>query len=353
MIYSMSGMETFETEPLSLSFTGDWVRTSQRAYGGSFSYGSRVISHNQQSNAYLTIATDYIEFYWLVNSENNYDWFEFYINGVREFRASGTNHSWTKFSKQLPSGEHTFRWRYMKDGSVTHGDDRAYIDNLVVSVVTRRYLIEDEGVMKTWSQTNQRYENVKITEGQTQVDVTPNQLTPQIFSAFGMESIHVSKQGLVNPQPKIYYFTNEDSIVSQCQNYRLSLTETVTSLPKIVVEITGRRLRNTISSISVDDLVSGSSSLQYALSKDKVTWYAFNTTSMEWQEVNITNDLDFAAKGLRKGDFLIIQQQHYEALFQIDDELYLALRFYKHEVTDQCQFKGMKINYSSPLDITI
>ncbi|WP_026673611.1 hypothetical protein [Alkalihalobacterium bogoriense] len=351
----MSGTETFEQDPFRFSFTGDWLRTNQRAYEGEYSYGSRIISHNQQSNAYLTIVTDYIEFYWFVSSENNYDWFEFYIDGVREFRASGTSNYWTKFSKQLPSGEHTFRWRYMKDGSVTHGDDRAYIDNLVLSIVSNRYFIEDEGIMKAWNNNSKMYEAIQIIDGQTQqpVNVTPNKLTDQIFMAYGMEEIQPSKQGLFDLQSKIHYFTNQDEIVNQPQNYCLKLTETVTSLPKVVVEKTARKLGNLIDTIIIDDFVTGSGDLQYALSKDSVTWFTFNVNTMEWQQVNIANDLDFTTKGMRKIDFQIIQKQHYEGLFQAQDDLYLAFRFYKEGLTDDCQFKGVKINYTSPLDITM
>jgi hypothetical protein len=350
----MPKIETFENETLIFNFTGDWERTTQRAYEGSYSYGSKDISHNEQSNAYLTIVTDYIEFYWYVSSESNYDWFEFYIDGNREIRQSGTS-GWNKFSKSLTKEEHTFHWKYYKDGSVSSGDDRAYIDNLILNIGETRYFIEDEGVMKVWNEINQQYEAVQIIDEQTQelVDLTPDKLTDEIFLNYGMESLEVSKQGLVDSQPKIYHFTNEDEVVSSPENFYLKLIETVKSLPKIVVEDVGRTLQQIISSIDIDDLVSGTGDLQYALSKDKITWYAFDTTNMVWQIVDITNDTDFAAKGMRKDDFGAITETNFGEIFQEGDEIYLAFRFFKGEETDECKFKGIRINYTSPLDITI
>jgi hypothetical protein len=350
----MPKIETFENETLIFNFTGDWERTTQRAYEGSYSYGSKDISHREESNAYLTIATDYIEFYWYVSSENNYDFFEFYIDGNREIRESGTS-GWNKFSKSLTKEEHTFHWKYYKDGSVSSGDDRAYIDNLVINIGETRYLIEDEGVMKVWNETNQQYESVQIIDEQTQelVDLIPDKLTEEIFLNYGMESLEVSKQGLVDSQPKIYHFTNEDEIVNQPEGFCLKLIETVKSLPKIVVENTGRTLQQTISSIAIDDLVSGTGDLQYALSKDKITWYTFDTTNTVWQVVDIADDTDFAAKGMRKDDFGAVTDTHYGEIFRAGDEMYLAFRFYKGEETDECKFKGLRINYTTPLDITI
>lgn len=350
----MPKIETFENEVLLFNFTGDWERTTQRAYDGSYSYTSRSISHSQQSNAYLTITTDYIEFYWYVSSESGYDHFEFYIDGSREIRESGTS-GWNKFSKSLIKQEHTFQWRYYKDGSVDRGDDRAYIDNLILNIGETRYFIEDEGILKVWNGTNQQYEGVQITDTQTQelVDLTQDKLTDEIFLNYGMEDLVISKQGLVDLQPKIYYFTDEDEIVNGPQNYHLKLIETVKSLPKIVVENSGRVLEQTISSIIIDDLVSGTGDLQYAISKDKLTWYAFDELNTLWQVVDITNDADFETKGMRKSAFSILSESNYGEIFSKGDSLYLAFRFFKGEESDKCNFLSVRINYTYPIYMDI
>lgn len=351
----MANRETFEVDTLKLPFTGDWIRTNQRAYEGSFSYGSRVISHNQQSNAYLNIVTDYIEFYWFVSSESGYDFFEFYIDGNREIRASGTNNSWSKFSKQLEKGEHTFRWRYFKDGSVSHGDDRAYIDNLIIQTAENRYLIEDGGTIKIWSGEENGYIPLEVEDEMTGelIEITSDLLTEELILSFGMEELPEHTEGLIGSNTRILFYTDDEEVVSNRENFRLKLTEAVKSLPKIAVEKTGRRLQEKISSIVIDDSTTGLSDLQYALSYDGSSWFVFDNISMGWVQVDIFNDAAFSENGMRRADFLAVTEEHYEQLFQPNDYLYLAFRFFKHQLTDSCKFRGIRINYASSVGIDL
>ncbi|MGF7186638.1 hypothetical protein GGQ84_002762 [Desulfitispora alkaliphila] len=351
----MSQIETFEGEDLKYNFTGDWERTTQRAYEGNYSFGSKNITHNQQTNAYLTINTDHIEFYWYVSSENNYDWFEFYIDDTREIRASGTNNSWTKFSKELTQGEHTFRWRYVKDRSVSHGDDRAYIDNLIINLGDKRYFIEDEGLLKVWNEDTEKYAPVESFDEQLEetIQLTAKDLSEEVFMEYGMDELVASREGLSDSRPKIHHFTTEEEVVNACSNYVLKLTETVTSLPKIVTENKGRNLQEKIKEIIVEDNVSGTGDLQYALSKDKENWYVIDENNAEWMSVDITDDADFAAKGMRKVDFEDIEEKQYEEIFHPGDELFFAYRFYKEQQSDECKLKAIKINYIVPVNVSI
>lgn len=350
----MAKTETFESEDLRYDFTGDWERTTQRAYEGTYSFGSKNIGHSQQTNAYLTITTDYIEFYWYVSSENNYDWFEFYIDGTRELRESGTK-GWNRFSKELPKSEYTFRWRYLKDGSVSNGDDRAYIDNLIINKSESRYFIEDNQVLKIWNADTEEYVTVTTFDEVSEeiINLTSIDLSEEVFMNYGMESLVESKSGLIDNKPKIHYFTNEEDVIDNPSKYALSLTETVTSLPRIVIENEGRTLREKIDSVVIDDSLSGTGDIKYALSKDKKNWYAFDINSMEWQIVDVTNDADFAVKGMRKIDFAVITNTYYEEIFQSGDKMHLAFRFYKDGLADECKFKAIKINYVSSIDISI
>jgi len=350
----MLRIETFENEELEYNFTGDWERTTQRAYEGTHSFASKKIGHSQQTNAYLTITTDYIEFYWYVSSENSYDWFEFYIGETRELRQSGTR-GWNKFSKELTKSQYTFRWRYYKDGSSSSGDDKAYIDNLVINVPENRYFIADEGVLKTWSIDTEKYIPVTIlnVENGEMSYLTPADLSEAIFLEHGMEDLVVSKKGLVDTKSKIYYFTDDEIVVNDPSSYELKLTETVTSLPKVVTEKEGRTLQDNIRLIAVEDITTGLGDIRYALSKDKESWYAFDINNMQWQLVDTTSDTDFSIKGMRKTDFMVIREEHYQEIFKVEDRLYFAFRFYKGELTDECKFKSIKINYTSSVDSNI
>jgi hypothetical protein len=205
-----------------------------------------------------------------------------------------------------------------------------------------KLLIEDGTEVKAWNDTNGMYEKV----GDMPV-------TEEMFVNFGMENLPNSFEGVISSTPKLHLYTDDEDVVTFPDSYKVMLMEKKLSLPKIVVENTGRTLQEAISSIVIDDQVSGSGDLQYALSKDKITWYAFDTINTAWQVVDITDDTDFAAKGMRKGDFQVVTDTQFGEIFQVGDELYLAFRFYKEEETDECKFKGVRINYTSPIDMTI
>ncbi len=108
----------------------DWVIDAEQSVYGSWSARSGNITHNQQTELQLeydVFATDSISFYRKVSSENNYDWLEFYIDDVRKGRWSG-DRNWERFVFPVEAGERTFRWVYVKDGSVSAGQDAAWID---------------------------------------------------------------------------------------------------------------------------------------------------------------------------------------------------------------------------------
>jgi hypothetical protein len=205
-----------------------------------------------------------------------------------------------------------------------------------------KLLIEDGTEVKAWNDTNGIYEKV----GDMPV-------TEEMFVNFGMENLPNSFEGVISSTPKLHLYTDDEDVMTFPDSYKVMLMEKKLSLPKIVVENAGRTLQDAISSIVIDDLISGSGNLQYALSKDKITWYAFDTINTAWQVVDITDDTDFAAKGMRKEDFQVVTDTQFGEIFQVGDELYLAFRFYKEEETDECKFKGVRINYTSPIDMTI
>ena len=88
-----------------------------------------------------------IEFYYRVSAEYStsgnyfYDGLEFYIDntlkGQYQTETSGAS-PWTFASYDVPEGEHTFRWSYVKDGAGgatdcdnTDCEDAAWIDDIV------------------------------------------------------------------------------------------------------------------------------------------------------------------------------------------------------------------------------
>jgi len=109
----------------------DWSWTSYPVYYDGDSARSGTLGDNQFSEMQTTVSgSGTLTFYWKVSSEENYDWLEFYLDGVRQDRISGEV-AWTQKSISITgSGNHTLLWRYIKDGSTAGNDDRAYVDYL-------------------------------------------------------------------------------------------------------------------------------------------------------------------------------------------------------------------------------
>jgi len=112
-----------------------WLVDTNIRYTGTRSVCSDPsITDNQ--NSYLQFSIDIpedaiISFYQKVSSERSYDYLRFYIDNSQILAISGEV-NWTKFENQVNKGMHTFKWMYTKDGSVTRGADKGWIDNLVI-----------------------------------------------------------------------------------------------------------------------------------------------------------------------------------------------------------------------------
>jgi hypothetical protein len=70
-----------------------------------------------------------LSFWWQVSSEANYDFLEFYIDGVLQpGRISGEMVGWQQQTFNIPTGTHVLRWMYRKDGSSSVGQDCGWVD---------------------------------------------------------------------------------------------------------------------------------------------------------------------------------------------------------------------------------
>ena len=112
--------------------SGNWFRqTSVSHYGGDAAQSGQI-SHRQESWLQTSVrGPGTLSFYWKVSSEENYDFLRFYIDGnEQEVRISGSV-NWQHKQYNIPSGVHTLKWAYTKDGSVDGGSDTAWLDKIV------------------------------------------------------------------------------------------------------------------------------------------------------------------------------------------------------------------------------
>jgi len=76
-----------------------------------------------------------VNFYFKVDSEENYDYLIFYIDGIVQGGASGSI-PWTLTAFPITAGIHTLRWEYIKDESNSYGEDSAWIDQVKIPTST-------------------------------------------------------------------------------------------------------------------------------------------------------------------------------------------------------------------------
>ncbi len=117
---------TYYAHWISASFTlGGDANWSQQTDG---SWRSGVITDSQSTWMETTVSGEVaVSFQWKVSSEATFDKLSFYVDGQLEEFISGTADWRQKYVIVTGIGTHTLRWTYSKDGSVSRGEDCAWI----------------------------------------------------------------------------------------------------------------------------------------------------------------------------------------------------------------------------------
>jgi hypothetical protein len=118
-----------------LSFTteGDanWYGQSETFFYDGFAGKSGFIIDGQSSYLSTTVqGPGTLSFYWKVSSESGYDFLMFYIDGTLQPGKISGNVDWVKNTISIPSGSHTLKWQYSKNGSQSKGCDSAWVDKV-------------------------------------------------------------------------------------------------------------------------------------------------------------------------------------------------------------------------------
>lgn len=144
-------MEDFESNSFnSFAWSNDanypWQITTSNVYAGSYSArsnsnlpdGTGSWWNSTPSTSDLSITLNVtkaspISYFRKVSSEESYDIFTFAIDGTVKEELSGEE-PWGQASFTVVPGNHTFRFRYSKDGSQASGSDCAWIDNIIFPI---------------------------------------------------------------------------------------------------------------------------------------------------------------------------------------------------------------------------
>jgi len=129
-------MEDFESGV----FGSDWTLSSQYPWqiveGGRGNFCAKSNNNGQHSSSgYMQLTVNVVaagefSFWYKVSSENNYDKLHFYMDGQERGTWSGTV-AWTEFTQAVSAGQHTLKWEYTKDSSVSSGEDCAWVDDII------------------------------------------------------------------------------------------------------------------------------------------------------------------------------------------------------------------------------
>jgi len=110
-----------------------WFGQPAISYDGVDAAQSGTLTDSQESWMETTIVGQgKIGFWWKVSSELDYDYLNFYINGVLQDRISGTL-DWQFMEYYFGNPTNTLNWSYTKDGSVTSGLDAGLVDQVLIT----------------------------------------------------------------------------------------------------------------------------------------------------------------------------------------------------------------------------
>ena len=75
-----------------------------------------------------------VAFWWTVSTEPNADFLRFEIDGSVMNQISGNNSGnnipWAQQTFAVPAGQHTLRWRYIKNEAAVGGLDACWLDQV-------------------------------------------------------------------------------------------------------------------------------------------------------------------------------------------------------------------------------
>ena len=76
-----------------------------------------------------------VTFWWKVSSESNADYLKFKVDGAQIAAVSGTKGEWVQVTNRVEGAgvNHTLRWEYTKNGSLSSSEDSGWVDDIVWS----------------------------------------------------------------------------------------------------------------------------------------------------------------------------------------------------------------------------
>lgn len=201
-------IETFESGDFSfadweMDSSFPWIVDSTAANNGTFSARSAIIDHNGTTTLTINVNTmlrDSVSFYYKVSSENNYDFFRFYIDGTQKIKESGTTNSEWQYKKYtLTAGEHILKWEYSKDQSQSSGEDCARIDDIRLPHKVSCVGLEDQtefANINLWPNPAKDYVVINNLKGENQITITDLTGRMRYYQNSSSNQVEINLEGL-------------------------------------------------------------------------------------------------------------------------------------------------------------
>lgn len=126
-------VEDFEDQYFAVPIAGTWGRSQVRAQSGTWSMKAPVTAHSGTADMVVALpsGTTSVSFYYWVSSEPVSDFFRVVSHtGTTLFFDSGVASSWQFAKVTVPAGAPSVTFRYIKDPSVSAGEDTVFVDQL-------------------------------------------------------------------------------------------------------------------------------------------------------------------------------------------------------------------------------
>jgi hypothetical protein len=138
LVFSLDLFDGFSFEngiPSGFSFSGNknWYIVNNQSYHGTSSIRSGTIANSQSSTMTYTFnaANDGKVIFASKVSSEVYDKLEFFIDNVSKGSWRG-DVDWAEHAYDVSAGDHTLRWTYSKNGTLSYGSDCAWVDFISV-----------------------------------------------------------------------------------------------------------------------------------------------------------------------------------------------------------------------------
>ena len=232
-------MEDFESGSFGSNWTVSATNPWQVVAGGRGNYCAKSNNNGQHSSTgYMELSVNVfaagnLTFMYKVSSESNYDKLHFYMDGQEKGVWSGSV-DWTEFTQAVTVGQHTFKWEYTKDSSVSSGDDCAWVDDIkfpptnvitfIAPATDLEAAVDGHNVALTWAASTDAVKYVVKRDGETLGETTETSFSDEVAESGTYKySVYAVDENGSMAAPASVVVSLDFTGVEEAQNVNLSV----------------------------------------------------------------------------------------------------------------------------------